>query len=313
MPELPDLDAYVAALRRTIVDHALEEVHLLHPFLLRSVETPPEAAAGRRVASIHRLGKRIVVEFEDGPFFALHLMIAGRLRWRESSGSRGGPGRRPPSKGGVLARLVFDHGELALHESGSRRRASLHVVAERDALAALDPGGLELLDEGTELAGFARVLRSESHTVKRALTDPRLFAGIGNAYSDEILFAAKLSPFAMTGSMDDEELARLFAAARATLTEWRDRLIAEAQERFPSRVTAFRPEMRVHGRYNEPCTVCGTPVQRIRYAENECDYCPTCQAGGKVYADRALSRLLKSDWPRSVEELERLKGPPTSR
>lgn len=312
MPELPDLEAYLVALERTIVGSALEKVRILHPFLLRTVETPPETAEGRRVETVVRMGKRIVVGFEDGPFYAVHLMVSGRLRWKESPAASAG-NHRPSSKGGVLARFTFTNGELSLHESGSKRRASLHVVGDRAGVAALDPGGLELLDDDVDLEGFARVLRSESHTAKRALTDPRLFGGIGNAYSDEILFAARLSPFAMTQSMDDEAVARLFDAARSTLTEWRDRLVGEARERFPAKVTAFRPEMRVHGKYNEPCTVCGTPVQRIRYAENECDYCPTCQAGGTVYADRALSRLLKSDWPRTADELDRLNRPPTSR
>lgn len=313
MPELPDLEAYVVALEQAVVGHALEKVHILHPFLLRSVDPPPQAAEGRRVASVERMGKRIVVGFDGGPFYALHLMIAGRLRFGKPAGSRSGSGRRPSSKGGALARFSFTNGELVLHENGGKRRASLHVVADREHLAALNPGGLELLDDRTDLAAFARVLRGENHTVKRALTDQQLFSGVGNAYSDEILFAARLSPFAMTQSMEDEEIGRLFAAARSTLAGWRERLVAEARERFPAKVTAFRPEMRVHGKYTEPCGVCGTPVQRIRYAENECDYCPTCQAGGRVYADRALSRILKSDWPRTVEELERLNRPPTSR
>ena len=312
MPELPDIEAYRVALGRVAGGKPLVGVALHHPFLLRSVGTDPELAIGRRLAEVSRLGKRIVLEFEGGPVYVLHLMIAGRLRWKE-----GVPppeaGRRPAGRSGVLAEFGFENGLLTLTEAGSKRRASLHVLADRSALATLDPGGRELLDGSTDAASFAALLRAENHTVKRALTDPRLFAGIGNSYSDEILFEARLSPFAMTQSLSDEEADRLFRATVATLEEWRDRLVAEARGRFPSKVTAFRPEMNVHGRFGEQCRVCETPVQRIRYAESECNYCPACQSGGRVYADRALSRLLKSDWPRSVEELEKLARRPTSR
>jgi len=308
VPELPDLEAYRVALETSAAGHRLREVTIHHPFLLRSVGTPPELAIGRKLVGIDRLGKRLVLAFDGGPYYVVHLMIAGRLRWKATD--RGsGAGRasgRPAGRSGLLATMTFENGILTLAEAGTRRRASLHVVATAAEVAALDPGGSELLDGAMDARRFADLLRRENHTVKRSLTDPRLFAGIGNAYSDEILFAAKLSPFAMTGSLTDEATTRLFEAAVATLTEWRDRLSGEASRKFPTKVTAFRPEMRVHGKYGAPCVVCGTPVQRIRYAENECDYCPTCQAGGKVYADRALSRLLKGDCPRTVEELERI-------
>ncbi|MFP4113516.1 MAG: Fpg/Nei family DNA glycosylase [Spirochaetota bacterium] len=311
MPELPDLEGYRVALDRALRGHVLEEVAVYHPFLLRSAGTPPESAIGRTVLRTHRRGKRIAIEFDGGPVFVFHLMIAGRFRWKDSTES--GPAKPPARKSGTLARLVFENGSLSLTEAGTRRRASLHVVLDIDDLRALDPGGSELLDGQMDAETFATLLRSENHTLKRSLTDPRLFSGIGNAYSDEILFAARMSPFAMTQSLSDAECARLFVAAVRTLGEWRDRFVAEASERFPAKVTAFRPEMHVHGKYDTPCSVCGTPIQRIRYADNESNYCPTCQTGGKVYADRALSRLLKSDWPRTVEELEKLKRPPTSR
>ena len=304
MPELPDLEAYRVALERSILGQTLNRITLLHPFLLRTVSPDPADAEGRAVSSVSRVGKRIVLAFERGPCLAFHLMIAGRFGWRP--GAPGGP--RRGSRAGTLAELEFSAGVLSLTEAGTKRRASLHVLADRAGLAVLGGGGLELLDDCTAGA-FAARLRCESHTVKRALTDGRLFSGIGNAYSDEILFRARLSPFAMTGSLDEDEVERLYRAAVATLAEWRDRLVAETERGFP-RVTAFRPEMEVHGRYGQPCRASGTPVQRVRYAENECNYCPTCQAGGRVYADRALSRLLKGDWPRTVEELERLGRPP---
>ncbi len=315
MPELPDIEAYRLALDRVLRGHALLWVQLNHPFLLRSVAVPPEAALQSRVVGVHRYGKRIALEFSDDLFYVFHLMIAGRFKWKPG----GGPGKpagavappaRPNPKSGVLARFGFESGVLTLTEAGSRRRAGLHVVAGAAQAAAMSRGGVELLDSGTTLAHFTAALRGENHTLKRALTDPRLFSGIGNSYSDEILFAARLSPFSMSQSISDAETSRLFSAAVSVLQEWLDRLLAEAVTKFPTKVTAFRDEMHVHGKYNQPCDVCGTPIQRIRYAENECNYCPTCQTGGKVYADRALSRLLRSDWPRTVEELEKLDRPP---
>ena len=308
MPELPDIEAYRLALDRVLHGHALLWVQLNHPFLLRSVDLPPEAALQSQIVGVHRYGKRIGLEFSDDLFYVFHLMIAGRFKWKP--GAAPPPVGRPSPKSGALARFGFESGVLTLTEAGSKRRASLHVVAGAAKAAAMNRGGLEFLDPGTTLARFSTALRSESHTLKRALTDPRLFSGIGNSYSDEIFFAAQLSPFSMSQSISDAEISRLFSAAVSVLREWQDRLLAEAAKKFPTRVTAFRDEMHVHGKYNQPCDVCGTPVQRIRYAENECDYCPTCQTGGKVYADRALSKLLKSDWPRTVEELEKLDRPP---
>lgn len=314
MPELPDIEAYRTAIEREIVGRTLVDLRIDHPFLLRSVDVPPERAIGKPLSTVGRLGKRLVLHFGEAPLFVLHLMVAGRLQWKIDPGTASlerGPARA--ARSGVLARFAFEGGRLTLTESGSKRRASLHVIADADALADLDPGGLEPLAEATTVRDVADRLRAANHTIKRSLTDPRLFSGIGNAYSDEILFHARLSPFAMTQSMNDDEIGRLFTAIHETLGSWTDLLVGEAKRAFPKKVTAFRPEMRVHGKYNEPCTVCGTPIQRIRYAENECNYCPTCQSGGKVYADRALSRLLKNEWPRSVEELERLNRPPTSR
>jgi formamidopyrimidine-DNA glycosylase len=308
MPELPDIEAYRHALTRAIVPATLHAIRIDHPFLLRSVGVDPDAAVGHRVVSVERLGKRIVICFEGGPFYVVHLMIAGRLRFKP--GAELPAGRRPGSRSGPLAHFAFSTGLLSLTEAGTRRRASLHVVADRAELESLDPGGAELLDGGMTAERFASLIRAENHTIKRTLTDPRLFSGIGNAYSDEILFHAGLSPFLQSGNMTDDQIERLFEATITTLTSWRDLLVAEALKKFPSKVTAFRPEMAVHGRYNEPCTVCGTPIQRIRYAENESNYCPGCQTGGRVYADRALSRLLKGDWPRTVEELENLRGGP---
>lgn len=328
MPEMPDIEAYRIALEREIAGRTLHNVDILHPFLLRSVSVPPEEAVSHTLRSVHRLGKRIALAFDNDIWFVFHLMIAGRLKWKPATDGRAGEdqkgrgrddlaqrsGSAVPrrSKSGPLAVLTFASGVLSLTEAGSKRRASLHVVRGEDEAQALSPGGLEILDDAMTSGAFAEALRRENHTLKRCLTDPRLFSGIGNSYSDEILFAARLSPFAMSQSVSDEEIARLFEATRTTLGEWRDRLVAEATVRFPTKVTAFRPEMHVHGKFNQPCDVCGTPVQRIRYAENECNYCPTCQTGGKVYADRALSRLLKSDWPRTVEELEKLGRPPGS-
>lgn len=315
MPELPDIEAYALALDRVIGGHTLLWLQLNHPFLLRSVEVPPEAALQSRIVAVQRYGKRIALEFSNNLFYVFHLMIAGRFKWKPESGTGkvaapGAPPGRSSSKSGVLARLGFESGVLTLTEAGSKRRASLHVVTGAEQAAALSRGGIELLDSGTTLADFNAALQSENHTLKRSLTDPRLFSGIGNSYSDEILFAAQLSPFSMSQSISETEASRLFSAAVDVLRQWMDRLLAEAGTKFPTKVTAFRDEMHVHGKHNQPCDVCGTPVQRIRYAENECNYCPTCQTGGKIYADRALSRLLKNDWPRTVEELERLDRPP---
>ncbi len=306
MPELPDIEAYVVALRKRIVGSRLERIEILHPFLLRSVGTDPNDGVGRECVAVERLGKRIVLECSPGPFYVFHLMIAGRFKWKEGPQTQSASRR---SKSGPLARISFESGILTLTEAGTKRRASLHVAKDREELAQHDPGGRELLDGTMSESEFAALLRRENHTIKRSLTDPRLFSGIGNSYSDEILFAAKQSPFMQTGSMSDEQIATLYAAAQATLATWRDRLVSEAEAKFPAKVTAFRPEMYVHGRYDEPCRECGTKVQRIRYAENECNYCPTCQSDGKLYADRALSRLLKGDWPRTVTELEELKSP----
>ncbi len=294
MPELPDIEAYLAALRPRVIGQPLERVRVRSPFLLRSVAPALSAAERRRVDGVERIGKRIVFALEDELFLVLHLMIAGRLRWKKRGAS-------PPGRIG-LAAFDFPAGTLLLTEASKKKRASLHVVAGRAELAAHDPGGLEVLE--SDLEGFARRLRSASHTLKRALTDPRLFSGIGNAYSDEILHRARLSPFKLTGRLAAEETERLFAAARAVLSEWAARLIAETGDGFPEKVTAFREGMAVHGRYRQPCPDCGAPVQRIVYAENEANYCPGCQTGGRILADRALSRLLKDDWPRNLEELE---------
>lgn len=297
MPELPDITVYVEALSRRVVGSTLTEVRLKSPFLLRSVEPPLSAAIGKQVLAVARLGKRILFELEDDVFLVLHLMIAGRLKWRDA-------GKKPTGKID-LAAFEFTTGTLMLTEAGSKRRASLHIVKGRSALVAFDRGGLEVLE--ATLDQFAARLTSESHTVKRALTDPRLFSGIGNAYSDEILHRARLSPVKLTRRLSAEELSTLYDATRATLLDWTTRLRAETGNGFPEKVTAFRDEMAVHGRYGKPCPVCGTPVQRIRYADNETNYCPTCQTEGKLLADRALSRLLKEDWPRSMEELEEIR------
>jgi formamidopyrimidine-DNA glycosylase len=299
LPELPDVVVYLEALQRRILGRALVAVRFLSPFVLRTVEPPVAALYGRRVLQLRRMGKRIVLGFEDDLFLVIHLMIAGRLRW-------GQPGAKAPGRIG-LAAFDFDGGTLLLTEAGSKRRASLHVVAGDAALAEFQRGGLEPL-EASE-AEFATRLRLESHTLKRGLTDPRLFSGIGNAYSDEILHRARLSPLELTGRLSDEETARLYAATRAVLTEWTERLRRETGDGFPEKVTAFREGMAVHGRFGQPCPACGTRVQRIRYAENETNYCPSCQTEGRLLADRGLSRLLKEDWPRSLDELdERLKS-----
>jgi formamidopyrimidine-DNA glycosylase len=297
MPELPDIELYLSALGPRIVGQTVRAIRLSTPFLLRSVAPPLASAEGRPVAGVSRLGKRMVVEIDGELFLVFHLMIAGRFRWKP-------PGTKVPGKVGLLA-IDFDAGTLILTEAGSKRRASLHVVQGRDALAQHDPGGLEVL--AASLDAFAAALRRENHTLKRALTDPHVFSGIGNAYSDEILHAARLSPFKQTQAIGDDEVARLFDAVRATLTSWSARLREETGDGFPEKVTAFREGMAVHGRYGLPCPVCGSPVQRVVYAANEANYCATCQTGGRLLADRSLSRLLRDDWPRTLEELERRK------
>ncbi len=297
MPELPDVVVYIDALGPRVVGQPLERVRLASPFLLRSVDPPLEAVQGRAVRGLRRLGKRIVWALDEELFLVLHLMIAGRLRWRAR-------GAAVPRKLG-LAAFDFPTGTLLFTEAGTKKRASLHVVRGEEALREHDPGGLEVLD--ATLDAFRAVLRHENHTLKRALTDPRLFSGIGNAYSDEILHRARLSPLQLTRNLTDADGARLYDATRATLTDWIDRLRREAGDQFPEKVTAFRDGMAVHGRYGQPCPVCGTPVQRIVYADNEANYCPRCQTEGRLLADRSLSRLMHEDWPRTIEELEALK------
>ena len=294
MPELPDVAVYIACLETRILDQTLEQVRVANPFLVRTVEPSIGAAAGRRVRALRRIGKRIAIGLEDELYLVVHLMIAGRLHWKE-------PGASLPKRRG-LAAFDFPGGTLTLTEAGSKRRASLHVVAGEAALAALDPGGVDVME--ADLDTFARVLTKRNHTLKRALTDPHVFSGIGNAYSDEILHRARLSPVKLTERMAPDEIARLHAATQQTLAEWTERLRDEAGENFPEKVTAFRPDMAVHGRYGEPCPDCGAPVQRIVHGAHETNYCARCQTGGKLLADRALSRLLKKDWPRTLEELE---------
>jgi formamidopyrimidine-DNA glycosylase len=294
MPELPDILAYLAALEPRVVGKRLDAVRLGSPFLLRSITPPLKEAEGRAVRGLARIGKRIVLELEGELFLVLHLMIAGRLHWKKRGGKVGGRG--------AAAAFDFPDGSLVLSEASAKKRASLHLVAGRAALSDFDRGGIEVLD--ATLPGFREALTRENHTLKRALTDPRLFSGIGNAYSDEILHRAKLSPGRLTRRLSEGEVGRLHASTRAVLTEWSRRLGAEAAAAFPEKVTAFREGMAVHGRYGKPCPVCGTPVQRIVYAENEANYCPTCQTGGKLLADRALSQLLRGDWPKTLEELE---------
>ena len=296
MPELPDITVYLDALAPRVLGQVLLRVEAVSPFVLRSVDPPLEACHGKGVTGLRRIGKRIVIALEDQLFLVMHLMIAGRLQWRA--------GAVKLARRRTLATFVFDSGTLILTEAGTQRRASLSLVRGEGALAPFDRGGLEVLEAGAD--AFAARLRSENHTVKRALADPRLFSGIGNAYSDEILHRARLSPLLLTARMTDEQVARLFDATRATLREWTERLRRETGEGFPEKVTAFREGMAVHGRFRLPCPVCGAPVQRIRYAENETDYCARCQTGGKLLADRGLSRLLKDDWPRSLDELEQL-------
>ena len=296
MPELPDVTVYIEALERRILGQRLAGVRLVSPFVLRTVAPPVAAATGRRVEGIRRIGKRIAIGLADELWLVVHLMVAGRLHWRAPDAKLAG--KRD------LAAFDFAAGALVLTEAGSKKRASLHVIQGEVALAAVDPGGVEVLDAG--LDAFRAALTRENHTLKRALTDPRIFSGIGNAYSDEILHRGRLSPVAMTGKRTAAELARLHRATGATLRDWIGRLRADTGADFPEKVTAFRPGMAVHGRYGQPCPDCGTAVQRIRYAANETNYCPRCQTDGKLLADRALSRLLKRDWPRTVDELERL-------
>lgn len=297
MPELPDIAAYIAALEPRVLGQPLEHVRLGSVFLLRTVDPPISEAEGRAVIGLRRLGKRIALGVEGGVWLVLHLMIAGRLHWKPPAAKIGGKNS--------LASFDFPTGSLTLTEAGSKRRASLHLVRGEAGLHALDPGGLEVL---TALpADFRTALLAENRTLKRALTDPRILSGIGNAYSDEILHAARLSPIAQTHKLKPDDWDRLFAATQSTLTSWIDRLGAEARAKFPEHVTAFRPEMAVHGRFGLPCPRCASPVQRIRYADNETNYCPTCQTGGKLLADRGLSRLLGADWPRTLDELEALK------
>ena len=296
MPELPDVVVYIEALEKRILGQKLESVRIVSPFLLRTVDPPLESAFGNTVTRLRRLGKRICIGLEDDLWLVLHLMIAGRLHWR----ARGVKVSKPRG----MAAFDFPNGSLLLTEAGSQKRASLHVVAGEVGLRALDPGGLEVLD--TDLESFAAALTSANHTLKRALSDPRMFSGIGNAYSDEILFEAHLSPLALTQKLSREEVERLLTATRATLTRWIDRLREEAGDSFPEKVTAFREGMAVHGRYKQICPRCGSKIQRIRYAANETNYCPKCQTNGKLLADRALSRLLREDWPRTPEELESL-------
>ena len=295
MPELPDVVVYIEALQRHIVGQRLDRLKLLSPFVLRSVDPPIDSINGRTIAGVRRIGKRIVLEFGDDLFLVIHLMIAGRLRWRA-------PGQKPgigPKL--ILASFQFASGTLFFTEASSKKRASIQLVRGEAALRALDPGGLEPLD--ATLEQFHDALTRENHTLKRSLTDPHLFSGIGNAYSDEILHAARLSPLKLTRTLSDGELRRLYDATRATLRLWIDHLRVEVKDGFPEKVTAFRPEMAVHGRFKQPCPVCGAPVQHIVYADNECNYCAKCQTGGRLLADRSLSRLLKDDWPRSLDDL----------
>jgi formamidopyrimidine-DNA glycosylase len=298
LPEYPDITVYLEHLERRVMGERLEGIRITSPFLLRSVDPPLAEAEGKQVLGLRRLGKRIVFALETDLFLVLHLMIAGRLRWRPR-------GTKPPGKI-ALAAFDFASGTLLLTEASSKKRASLHVVRGEAALRAHDPGGLEVL--GADLETFRAALTRESHTLKRALTDPRLFSGIGNAYSDEILHRARLSPVKLTRQLDDAETRRLFEATLTTLVEWTERLRRDAGERFPENVTAFREGMAVHGRYRQPCPICGAPVQRITYAENETNYCARCQTGGRLLADRSLSRLMKEDWPRTLEEMEELRG-----
>jgi formamidopyrimidine-DNA glycosylase len=297
MPELPDIEAYLGALRTRVVGERLIKVRIASPFLLRTVEPPLSSVEGQMVRELRRVGKRIAFGFENDLWLVLHLMIAGRLHWRPVGAKLGGRQN--------LAALDFPNGSLVLTEAGSKRRASLQLFAGEEALGSVDPGGIDIF--ASSLDEFRAALTSENRTLKRALTDPRFLSGIGNAYSDEILHAAKLSPIALTHKLNDEDWQRLFRATRETMQLWIDRLRAESEKDFPEKVTAFRKDMAVHGRFGQPCPRCGEKIQRIRYADNETNYCVRCQTGGKVLADRSLSRLLGSDWPRSLDELEALK------
>ncbi len=297
MPELPDVELYLHALRPRLIDKALKDVRIASPFVLRTVEPSLEQVKGKRVLDLQRLGKRVVLGLEDELYIVIHLMIAGRFRWRK-------PGCKIPGRLG-LAAFDFEAGTLLLTEASKKKRAALHLCRGTDTLREHDPGGIEPLE--VDLARFSAALRERNHTVKRALTDPRILSGIGNAYSDEILHRAKLSPLIWTTRMNEEQLGRLHAATREVLSEWLARLIEQHGEAFPEKVTAFRPEMAAHGKYGEPCPTCGDPIQRIVFAQRETNYCATCQTGGKLLADRALSKLLKGDWPRSLEELEALR------
>ena len=297
MPEYPDITVYLEALEQRIQGQELASIVINSPFLLRTVVPTAEAFVGRRVVALERIGKRIVVGFEQELWLVIHLMVAGRLHWKDA-------GAKPPGKSALLL-LEFDTGLLYLTEAGKKKRASLHLVAGREQLEDLDPGGINVLTAA--LAEFSARLTASNHTLKRALTDPHIFSGIGNAYSDEILHRAGLSPIAMTQKLVTEEIERLHRATQSSLLEWTERLRQSCGTGFPEKVTAFREDMAAHGRYGHPCPVCQTPIQRIRYASNETNYCPRCQTGGRVLADRALSRLLKKDWPRTVEELEKLK------
>ena len=299
MPELPDITVYIEALEKRILGQTLERVQITGLSLLRTARPPISSVEGKKVLQLRRIGKRIAIGLEDNLWLVLHLMIAGRLHWHE------GAAKVPKSR--TLATLVFSNGTLSLTEAGSRKRASLYLVQGEDALRALNPGGLEVLTASLE--SFAAALQSENHTLKRALTDPQLFSGIGNAYSDEILFAAQLSPTALTKKLTAGEMERLFNTVRDQMVQWTERLRVGAGDKFPEKVTAFRPQMAVHGRYKQPCPRCGGKIQRIRYAANETNYCPNCQTGGKLLADRSLSRLLRQDWPKNAEDLEDLTAP----
>jgi formamidopyrimidine-DNA glycosylase len=298
LPELPDIELYLHALRSRIAGKTLERIRIASPFLVRSFDPPIDQAAGRRVLALRRLGKRLVWQLDGDLFLIIHLMIAGRFKWAAH-------GAKVPGKVG-LAAFDFDNGTLIFTEAGSQRRASMYLVRGESEVTAHDPGGVEVLTSSVE--EFGEALTRENHTLKRALTDPHLLSGIGNAYSDEILHAAKLSPMLLTSRLTPQQIASLHAHTIAVLTRWRDALIAEAGEKFPEKVTAFRDGMAAHGRYGQPCPACGTPIQRIQYATNEANYCPACQTGGKLLADRGLSRLLKDDWPKSLEELEQYKS-----
>lgn len=299
MPELPDISAYIAALEARILGQVLEHIRLGSVFVLRTVSPPVNEAEGKRVVALRRIGKRIAIGLEGDLWLVIHLMIAGRLHWKA-------PNAKLAGRNGLLA-IDFANGSLVLTEAGSKRRASLHLFRGEEAMRTVDPGGIEIFASDTNLEGFRAALAAENHTLKRALTDPRVLSGIGNAYSDEILHGAQLSPLAQTQKLTPDEWARLFTATRKILSAWTERLREESREKFPENVTAFRPEFAVHGRYGQPCPRCGSPVQRIRYADNETNYCPVCQTGGKVLADRSLSRLLGADWPRTLDELEALK------